>query len=116
MNEHIIFDQHIKKIRLRLSSLSELISRQLSIISHYPRGHAYLLGGLGVCMLGLLALPSESSNAGPALTTLPVTSEVIDSKAGFESIAIHPQPAAAAALNPMLTLEEVDGELVEDLN
>jgi murein DD-endopeptidase MepM/ murein hydrolase activator NlpD len=116
MNEHMIFDQHIKKIRLRLSSLSELISRQLSIISHYPRGHAYLLGGLGVCMLGLLALPSESSNAGPALTTLPVTSEVIDSKAGFESIAIPPQPAAAAALNPMLTLEEVDGELVEDLN
>jgi murein DD-endopeptidase MepM/ murein hydrolase activator NlpD len=116
MNEHMIFDQHIKKIRLRLSSLSELISRQLSIISHYPRGHAYLLGGLGVCMLGLLALPSESSNAGPALTTLPVTSKAIDSNTGFESIAISPQPAAAAAQNPMPTLEAVDGDRVEDLN
>jgi len=37
-----------------------------------------LLGGLGVCMLGLLALPSESSKAGPALTTLPVTTRYIE--------------------------------------
>ena len=37
-----------------------------------------MLGGLGVCMLGLLALPSESSKAGPALTTLPVTTRYIE--------------------------------------
>src|SRR6056300_238964 len=111
MNEHMIFDQHTKKIRLRLSSLSELISRQLSIISHYPRGHAYLLGGLGVCMLGLLALPSESSNAGPALTTLPVTSVAIDSKTGFTHATIPPQSAAAAEQKPVQTLKAADGSV-----
>lgn len=78
MREHMLSEQHIKKIGTRLSTLSESFNRQLSVISHYPRGHAYLLGGLGVCMLGLLALPSESSNAGPALTGLPVTTRYVE--------------------------------------
>lgn len=107
------FDQHINKIRLRLSALNNLFSRQLSIISHYPRGHAYLLGGLGVCMLGLLALPSESSNAGPALTTLPVTSVAIDSKTGFTHVTIPPQSAAAAEQKPVQTLKAADGSVAE---
>ncbi len=78
MREHMLSEQHIKRIGSRLSTLSESFNRQLSVISHYPRGHAYLLGGLGVCMLGLLALPSESSKAGPALTTLPVTTRYVE--------------------------------------
>ena len=78
MREHMLSEQHIKKIGTRLSTLSESFNRQLSVIRHYPRGHAYLLGGLGVCMLGILALPSESSNAGPALTSLPVTTRYVE--------------------------------------
>ena len=78
MREHMLSEQHIKKIGTRLSTLSQSFNRQLSVINHYPRGHAYLLGGLGVCMLGLLALPSESSNAGPALTSLPVTTRYVE--------------------------------------
>ena len=54
-----------------MAALKDIPSRQLSIASRYFHGHAYLAGGLGVCMLGLLALPSASSSAGPALTKKP---------------------------------------------
>ena len=58
----------LQRAGARMAALKDIPSRQLSIASRYFHGHAYLAGGLGVCMLGLLALPSESSSAGPAIT------------------------------------------------
>ena len=58
----------LQRAGARMAALKDIPSRQLFIASRYFHGHAYLAGGLGVCMLGLLALPSESSNAGPAIT------------------------------------------------
>lgn len=55
-----------------ISTLRESLDKRFAIARHYPRSHAYLLAGLALCMIGLLAVPSEPSNAGPALTTLTV--------------------------------------------
>ena len=114
MREHMLSEQHIKKIGTRLSTLSESFNRQLSVINHYPRGHAYLLGGLGVCMLGLLALPSESSNAGPVLTSLPVTTRyvepTIDSPVMPESA--FSQPSLITTTNQAIIDDSVQAQAV----
>ena len=70
---------------LRASLLSHC-SRHLAVAKHYPRSHAYLLGGLGVSLLILIALPSESSNAGPAISTVSIPLTLDAPAAQIESV------------------------------
>ncbi len=51
-------------------------AKQWALVRHYPRGHAYAVAGLAAGMLGLAALPSESSSAGPALKTIDIAAPV----------------------------------------
>ncbi len=66
------------KIIQAASQLSQTYKQHLAVARHYPRSHAYLVGGLGATLLVLLALPSKPSNAGPALHSLeiPVTIDI----------------------------------------
>jgi murein DD-endopeptidase MepM/ murein hydrolase activator NlpD len=85
---------------------------------HYPRGHAYLLCGLGACILALLAVPSETSNAGPALHSIPLEL-TIDTSTRLESTNSPTQPSlSATVIATGLTAEDspiVDGDLLTEI-